>query len=297
MTNKKTFHLENLHNHICKCMDYCLKLKDSYTIQYCESGVGKEIVDDTDLINYINQKEPLEINTYESIEQSARKEINGLSTYIVSCKFLKSEWDGSVQTIANSPTYNMVGYLLAKMLDTLILKSLIENASAPTINLEDGTWENSNKIDIDIKNIIKSLRRQSSIEPHKLFLDYNSYDYAEDFYNSPKTKKQWKDGNVERIQLKELDCSNDYLNDSVSNGIGLWYCKYPFAPAVLYSYSENSNEEDIMNNLPLVKINFGEDKYYQIVEFVMKVGVAVIFPKAVGHMNGFLTPKNNSNKK
>ena len=151
-----------------------------------------------------------------------------------------------------------------------------------------------------VSTSFKSLRRQYSIEPHNLFLDYNSYDYAKDFYNSPKTKKQWKDGNVERIQLKELDCSNDYLNDSVSNGIGLWYCKYPFAPAVLYFYSENSNEEDIseiMNNLPLVKINFGEDKDYQIVEFVMNVGVAVILPKAVGHMNGFLTPKNNSNKK
>lgn len=281
---------------ICKCMNHCLQLNDSYTIRYCESGVGREIVDDTDLIEYINQKEPLEINTCESIEQSAIKG-NGLSTYIVSCKFLKSEWDDPVQTSVISQTYKTVGYLLAKMLDTLILKSLIENASAPTIDLEDGTWENSNKIDIDIKNIIKSLRRQYSIEPHKLFLDYNSYDYAEDFYNSPKTKKQWNDGNVERIQLKELDCSNDYLNDCVSNGIGLWYCKYPFAPAVLYSYSENSNEEDIMNNLPLVKINFSEDKYYQIVEFVMKVGVAVIFPKAVGHMNGFLTPKNNSNKK
>lgn len=281
---------------ICKCMNHCLQLNDSYTIRYCESGVGREIVDDTDLIEYINQKEPLEINTCESIEQSAIKG-NGLSTYIVSCKFLKSEWDDPVQTSVISQTYKTVGYLLAKMLDTLILKSLIENASAPTIDLEDGTWENSNKIDIDIKNIIKSLRRQYSIEPHKLFLDYNSYDYAEDFYNSPKTKKQWNDGNVERIQLKELDCSNDYLNDCVSNGIGLWYCKYPFAPAVLYSYSENSNEEDIMNNLPLVKINFSDDKYYQIVEFVMKVGVAVIFPKAVGHMNGFLTPKNNSNKK
>ena len=151
MTNKN-IHLENLHNHICKCMNYCLQLKDSYTIQYCESGVGKEIVDDTDLINYINQ-EPLESNTCESIEQSAKKGINGLSTYIVSCKFLKSEWDDSVQTIANSPTYKTVGYLLAKILNTLILKSLIENASAPTINLEDGTWENSNKIDIDIKNI------------------------------------------------------------------------------------------------------------------------------------------------
>lgn len=276
---------------ICKCMNHCLQLNDSYTILYCESGVGREIVDDTDLIEYINQKEPLEINTCESIEQSAIKGRNGLSTYIVSCKFLKSEWDDPVQTSVISQTYKTVGYLLAKMLDTLILKSLIENASAPTIDLEDGTWENSNKIDIDIKNIIKSLRRQSPIEPHKLFLDYNSYDYAEDFYNSPKTKKQWKDGNVERIQLKELDCSNDYLNDSVSNGIGLWYCKYPFAPAVLYSYSENPNEECI------VKVNIGEDNGYRIVECAMEVGVAVIQPKAVGYMNGFLTPKNNSNKK
>lgn len=326
--------LKKMHDHdfveqkMYKGMYSALQLKDVYATQYCESGVYGYLVDDTNYADMINEKKlplPAMITEGSDIPRLTPYAIKGetgtLTKYGVSCEFLKSVWDNPEQTALISKTYDMASYTMSWMLDTLMLDTIIENAGAPVINLADGTWDSpSEKINIDMKNIIKSFRRQQDkkwmYNVTNLFMDYESLDCAENFYDAY-DKNTWNDGYVEGIHVSELDYLNDLFesgNIPVDNGVGLWYDSR-VKPAMLYYRNPNSNinrtgmivgsegvsRVNVQDNPSIIDIKAGvKDKDLNAeritVEFTMEVGIAVVQPKAIGFMTGFLTPKNNSNK-
>lgn len=303
-----------------------LQLKNLYDTQYAEDGVYNYLVDDTNFAEFINQKKiplPAEISEgadFPRVNLYANKgEVGTLSTYGISCEFTKEVWENPKYAGMVAKTVDILAYSMAWMLDTFMFTTLIENAGAPTINLADGTWDQSNKINLDIDQIATTFRRQGDntwpFEVTDLYMDYESYDYAKKFYQSFDTNR-WADGYVEGLHLQDLNYLNDLYDSgmvSADNGAGLWMDSSS-TPAMLYYRNPNSiinktglaygddgsyNAIDVLNNPSLIGIYKSinnEGAYGQTIqlEFVMEIGLEVVNPRAVGFMTGFLPLKNRN---
>jgi hypothetical protein len=303
-----------------------LQLKNLYDTQYAEDGVYNYLVDDSNYAEFINQKKiplPAEISEgadFPRVNLYAKKgEVGTLSTYGISCEFTKDVWTKPQYAGMVAKTVDIIGYSMAWMLDTFMFTTLVENAGAPTINLADGTWDHSNKIDVDIDQIATTFRRQGDntwpFEVTDLYMDYESYDHAKRFYRSFETNR-WVDGYVEGLHLQDLNYLNDLYDSgmvSEDNGAGLWVDGLS-KPAILYyrnpksvinqtglAYGDDGsyNAVDVLNNPSLVSIYksiVNDGAYGETIklEFVMEIGLEVVNPRAVGFMTGFLPPKNRN---
>lgn len=297
----------------------------------------KFAIDDTNFADMVNNGElalpspSSEAGETPMIKASAGKtKVGTLTQYRLGASFTKEMWNDERSVPIIMDTLNRLSFSFGYLIDTYMFTHLVSYASAPTITLADGTWENnSNKINKDIKNIIKSFNRQMdktwNYNVTDLYLDWESYDYAEDFYDAY-DKKTWNDGNVENIKVSTLRNLNNLEDFEIkhktitpNSGAGLWLDK-TLAPAGFYYHNPNSDinnpnsgynrlvassrnvpiNNDFIKNPSIVRVNIGYDKDPNldaanvVVECIGEFGLSITQPLAVGFMDGFLTPSNSN---
>lgn len=181
-------------------------------------------------------------------------------------------------------TLSDMGYTMRRLLNRFAYAELINNAEAPTITLNDGSWETSEQIDDDVKMLQRAFNDQEGYDYNitNMFTAKKSYWGAEDYYEATKING-FNPENVRGSILRptqELESGLVGLDLSINPAI--WY----------YNVNSEDNAWNDPNdpNSSIINVNRFEndEKHPKSLGFQMytEVGLAVTEPISVLFQEG-----------